>query len=173
MFDRINLSKAKLLDEIRQAWKDLNSCLDSLSETQMTSILDAQEWSIKDHLIHLSVWEQSVVFFLQKKPRHEGLGIDKTLFNSGSIDEINAVIQQEYKAMPLQEVRTRFREIHAMFMSLCNSLSDDDLSQTLTEFHPETQSGDDRLPYHIILDNTAGHFREHLPWIEALIPQGQ
>jgi hypothetical protein len=170
MDDHINLTKAKLLDEIRQDWKELNAYLDSLSEIQMTTIFDTQDWSIKDHLIHLSIWEQSVVFFLQKKPRHEGLGIDQALFNSGSIDEINAVIKEQHKGMPFQEVRTRLREIHAKFMSLCDSLSDDDLSRPLTEFHPETQAGDDRLPYHIILDNTAGHFREHLPWIEALAP---
>jgi len=173
MDNRTYTTKANLLGEIREAWKVLNSCLDSLSEMQMTTILDAHEWSIKDHLTHLSIWERSVVFFLQGKPRHEGLGIDKALYDSGSIDEMNAVVQEVHKGIPLHQVRTRLRETHAKLMSLVDSLSDDDLSRPLGEFHPEMQTVEDRLPYNIIFDNTAGHFVEHLAWIEALASSRQ
>jgi hypothetical protein len=46
-------SKAELLAAIAQNWAALTAALDQLGEAQLTTVNDAQGWTIKDHLIHL------------------------------------------------------------------------------------------------------------------------
>lgn len=36
----------------------LNNLLGRLTETQMSSLKDAQGWTIKDHIIHMIAWER-------------------------------------------------------------------------------------------------------------------
>ena len=164
-----NSIKASLLDDIQQGWSDLNAFLDSLTNEQMTTILDSEGWGVKDHIAHLAAWERSVIFFLQKKPRYEGLGVDKALYDNGTIDEVNAVIHNQDQSKSIQEVLAQFRDIHAELMSLIEALSDHDLKQPLQNFHPEIGEGDPRLVLKIISDNTSNHFAEHLTWIREMI----
>ena len=95
-------TKAELLAEIRRTWDALNASLQRLTEQQMTTLHDSQGWTIKDHLVHLACWERSVVFFLQHKPRHAGLGVDESLYLTHSFDQINDAIFQQSKDLPLQ-----------------------------------------------------------------------
>ena len=73
MTDRSGGAKDALLYEIETGWKALNAAVDLMTVTQLTEINDAQGWSVKDHLFHLVVWENSAVFFLSGEPRSAGL----------------------------------------------------------------------------------------------------
>lgn len=161
-------SKTDLLVSIESAWAALNAALESLSVSQLTTIMDAQGWAVKDHIIHLTVWERSALFLLQGRPRSAGLGVDPALFQNGSFDDINAVIFQRYKGMPLTEALVQFREVHQQLMQLLQSLTDADLHQPYHHYTP-TERNDDRSAIEVVYANTAGHFAEHLNWIETLL----
>ena len=45
---------AELLDRIQAAWSELEQTVAALSEAQLTTELDAQGWSAKDHLVHIT-----------------------------------------------------------------------------------------------------------------------
>jgi hypothetical protein len=169
-FDRI--TKDQLLGEITDAWKDLKGFLDTLSDEQMTALTDLHGWSVKDHLSHLAAWENSINFFLQDKTRYKGLGIDKNLFETGSIDEMNQVIQKHHRKMGIREVLNLLDATHSDFLQLIASKSDDDLNQPLKAIQPETSEGGQYPVVKIIFDNTADHFKEHLAWIKTLILSG-
>jgi hypothetical protein len=94
MAERGSSVKAQPPAEIDKAWADLNTFFAGLSEAQMTTLHDGQGWTVKDHLTHIAAWEESVIFFLHGRPRHEALGIEEPLFAKASFDEINAVIQR-------------------------------------------------------------------------------
>lgn len=161
-------TKAELLDSIEPAWTTLNAKLDRLTDRQKTTIKDAQGWTVKDHIIHMAAWERSVVFFLQGQPRYDGLEVDRALYEKRSMDDINAVIFQQHKEMPLAEALTQLRNVHRQLIELLHPLTDADLHKPYHAYLPE-EAGDDRFAIEIIYSNTTGHFKEHLEWIETLV----
>ena len=101
-------TRAELLSEIDGTWTKLNTALDGLTQEQMTEIRDPEGWAVKDHLTHMAAWERSVVVFLQGRPRHEGLGVDEQLYETGGDDKINAAIQEKQKGCTAFESAGRF-----------------------------------------------------------------
>ena len=159
--------KDNLLSDIERAWGTLNASLDKLEQSQITGVRDAQGWSVKDHLIHMAFWERGVCFYLQGKPRHQGMEIDEELLNKGSFDEINAVIQQAQKDMSLPEVQALIHYCHRQLLYQIKFMSDEDLLKR----YNQSAADDERTVCDVIYANTAGHFTEHREWILALVEE--
>lgn len=163
-------SKQELLKAIEEQWAALNSAIDRLSEQQLTGIRDAHGWSAKDHIIHMTRWERSVVSFLQHRPRHEGLGVEESLYLEDTDDTINTAIYEQTKDTPLDEALAAFRATHQQLMELLAPLSDSDLQKRYREYLPdEPGEGDGPPAVNVIYGNTAEHFAEHLRWMEELV----
>jgi len=170
MTDRKVTTKTELLAENARLWAALNAALERLTETQMTTLKDAQGWTVKDHLAHLAAWENSVIFFLQRKPRHLGLGVDETTYFDEGFNAINDAIYQHNKTLTLAEALALLRSTHQQFLSLLQPLTDADLNRHYRDYLPE-EPGEGQGPRVIALldGNSASHFGEHLEWIEALV----
>jgi hypothetical protein len=169
MTERRVTTKAELLADTERAWTALQAALNHLTETQMITLKDAQDWSVKDHIVHLTAWERSVLFLLQSRPRHEALGVDEALYLRGDFDAINAAIQQQHKALPLAEALAQSRSVHAQMLAVLEKLTDADLHKTYRHYLPdEPGEGEGPLALDIVYSDTGDHFAEHLPWIEAL-----
>jgi hypothetical protein len=169
MTERRVTTKAELQTDTERTWTALQAALNRLTEAQMTTLKDAQGWSVKDHVIHLTAWERSVLFLLQGKPRHEALGVDEALYLRGDFDAINAAIQQQQQALPLAEALAQCRAVHAQMLAVLEDLTDADLHKTYRHYLPdEPGEGEGPLALNIVYGNTAHHFAEHLDWIEAL-----
>jgi hypothetical protein len=163
-------TKEELLADIGRTWDALNAALERLSEPQMTSLPDAQGWTVKDHIIHLTSWERSVVFFLQSRPRHVGLGVDQDLYLNGSEDKINAAIFQQGKNLPLLVALEQWRDVHQQLLTLLQPLSDAELRAPYRHYLPDEQGiGDGPPAFNVIYSNSAQHFAEHQDWMEALV----
>ena len=170
MSDRPVTTKAELLVEIEHAWTILNAALDRLTEAQMSVSQDAQGWTVKDHLIHLTFWERSVIFFLQGQPRHQGLGVEEALYLKGGDDEINAAIYQQHKDLSVSETLAQFRSTHQQLLKVLQPLTDSDLQKLYRHYLPEEPGEGDGPPaLNVIYGNSAHHFAEHLPWITAIV----
>ena len=169
MGEREVTTKAELLEDIEQAWPELQSQLGRLSESQLTTIKDAEGWTVKDHIIHMTAWERSVVFFLQGKPRHEGLEVDEAVYLRHDDDEINAAVYEARKELPYSEAMTQFREVHTQLMRLVEPMTDDDLQKPYSHYLPDEPRESDPTALDMIYGNTAHHFTEHLGWIRELV----
>jgi hypothetical protein len=170
MTERPVTTKAELLIEIEHAWLALNTAVENLTEVQINRSQDAQDWTVKDHIIHITFWERSAVFFLQGQPRHQGLGVEEALYLNGNDDAINASIHQRHKDVPLNEALSQFRSIHQQLLKLLQPLTDADLQKSYRHYLPEEPGeGDGPLALNVIYGNSAHHFAEHLPWITALV----
>jgi hypothetical protein len=174
--NNLRVGKAALLREIDDAWRELNAYLDSLTPEQMSEIRDAVGWAVKDHLTHLMAWERAGAAFLQGKPRNEGLGVDKQIYlsgYSGDFDPINAVVQQQWAALPVDEVRANLEAAHQELLRLIDALSDEDLLRAMGTFAPSVSGRyDDRPVSDLLYGDTVDHFREHLAWMENLVSKG-
>ena len=167
------MNKQDLETDIQNGWQALDAVLQQLSDAQMTTLRDAEGWTVKDHLIHLTVWERSVVFFLQHKPRHLGLGIDESRYRRGPVDAINAEVHRQTKDLSLDEALEQFKEVHRQFLELFQGLTDADLRRSYHDYLPdEPGEGEARLAYTVIRNNTSDHYAEHLGWIELLAGVG-
>jgi hypothetical protein len=165
-------TKAELLPAIEQRWATLQAALAPLSEAQLTTLRDAHGWSIKDHLLHMMYWERSALFFLQGKPRHDGLDVAEAVYLTEDDDLINAAIWQKHKDRPLREVLAALQAGHEELMTAVQPLTDADLQQPYRAYLPdEPGEGDGPPAIKVVYGNSGHHFAEHLAWIEALVKQ--
>ncbi len=81
-------TKAELMGATKAAWETLSGFLDGLRDQQITGLLDREGWSVKDHLTHIARWEASVAVLFRGRPRHEGLGVDASLYAAADFDAI-------------------------------------------------------------------------------------
>jgi hypothetical protein len=165
-------TKDQIITEVTAAWADLNKRLDDYTEGQLSEPRDAVGWAAKDHLVHMAMWERSVTFLLQHKPRYEGLGIEKDLYDAGDEDAINDVISKQFASITATEAREKLRQVHEELVALVTSLSDADLNKPYNEFLPD-EPDDTRLAVDVIYGNTVHHYPDHMNWIEALIKREQ
>jgi hypothetical protein len=164
-----NFTQSECQQKMAAAWAALGAFLDGLSEAQQTQFRDAAGWSVKDHVAHLTTWEESVVLLFDGQPRYATLGVDEALYTSERIDEINTRIQQRWAGAELAAVRERFDRVHAQMCALLDGLSDVELNQTMELRFPGFSQGDERKLASVISGNTDYHFLEHLGWMQALV----
>jgi hypothetical protein len=163
--------KTEFVQKLEAAWVELDSCLASLTESQMTGTFDEQGWNIKDHIAHLAAWEEATAMLFQGKPRHQTLGIELPKITWENMDEINAAIREHRKSLPAKSALDEFlelRSIHHKLMASVKGLSEADLNQPADVFFSQAPPGEDRPVFDIIHANSAEHFRDHLPWIMKL-----
>ncbi len=164
------ITKAELLAEMQAGWDQLDAYLDTLSEAQATIPTDAGGWSIKDHVIHIAVWEGSMIDYLQKKPRWAYMGVSQATWQDGGIDAINAEIDARNKDLTWAEVRHKFRRAHYELVGRIEAFSDADLQRPYNYYQPES---DQTHPTAYRLGNASyRHYVTHRPWIEALAANG-
>jgi hypothetical protein len=155
------------LASVDSAWQDLYSFLSALSPSQ-ASLRDHVGWSVKDHVTHLAVWEDSVTVLFRGGRRHEALGIDESVFSAGAFDEINEAIKSRLEAIPLTQAMHQLDQGHSQLMARLSALSDADLMSTVRDTFPSAPRTDERPLASLIWDNTGGHFVEHLEWMREL-----
>jgi hypothetical protein len=163
-----NSELARFTASIDAAWEDLLSFLAAVTPSQ-ASVRDQAGWSVKDHVTHLAVWEDSVAILFRGGRRHEALGIEESLYTAGNFDEINEVIKVHLEGTALQEAIRNLEEAHGQLVGHLRTLRDADLNAKAREFFPQAPRNDDRSLTSLIWDNTGRHFTEHLEWVRDLL----
>ncbi len=159
---------ADLLDRIRREWAALEHVYAGLSDEQMTRP-GAEGWSVKDHLAHLTAWEQFMLaHHLQGRPAHEVLEIDaatlKTLDENGE----NAILRQRSQGQSVAQVLAGRQQSLAQVMAT--------LEQTPFAALMQPHLPDDPQARPLILritGNTYEHYQEHRAYIQAVIEYGR
>jgi hypothetical protein len=164
-------AKSDLLSRINESWSALEALLTRLGEDRLSSPRDREGWAVKDHLIHIAVWEDSVSALFQGRPRHLALGLDEAIYKSGSIDEMNRLIYEQRRDVAAASAVEQLRSSHKALMAFIERTPEADLVREAGEAFPVAAPGERRSVLQIIDDNTAGHFEEHRGWIEALFAE--
>ena len=161
-----SMTWAKLLREIEANWKELQDYLESLTEEQLTGPTDAAGWSAKDHVSHLAVWVNAGRLHLEGQSKHVVLDIRPEVWEQGE-DPINAVLYKRLQEMPLDEALQNLRQNHDFFLKKLDTMSEEDLQ--LPHSHYQSGSTEKRPIIDFVFWDTADHYREHIPWIKAII----
>lgn len=166
--------KARLIAAMQNGWNELNAYLGSLDETQITEPTDAAGWTVKDHVIHLAMWEGSMNAFFDKQSRGEYMGVSPQTWaahNQGErvIDRVNDEIYQAHKALPWAEVQATFQREHDKLLERVKALSIDDLQRPYIDYQPDSTATDTAL--HRLGVATHEHYAEHIPWMQAIVEE--
>ncbi|GAP12621.1 DinB superfamily [Longilinea arvoryzae] len=108
------------LREVFGQWEDL---LDSLSEAQITAPLAPSEWSVKDVIAHLWIWQQrslarSEAARLDREPVYPDWPVAGDPDGEGGADPVNDWIHATYQDASWASLRQEWR---AGFIRLLNS----------------------------------------------------
>jgi hypothetical protein len=167
MTDDEILTQKDLLFRLQTGWDTFNSYINTLTDAQMTQKTDAAGWTVKDHLMHLAVWEDGVTAALDGKDRREAMGIDEATWESDDYDAINDIIYKRYQHLPLQEVRNALQDAQDRMVAKLQSLTDEDLRRPRRDFLPLSTSEEPIINW--VIGNSYEHYAEHQPWIAAIV----
>jgi hypothetical protein len=155
------LNALEFLEEERDAWRPFEALGDVPDERMDVSVGDAHGWSARDLIGHVVAWQE----FALATARELAVGdhsptkdrLDEEWERRG--DEMNADIEAEWRALPLEEVRRRLREVPG------------ELRGYLTVV-PETRwvKNDDNLRFFLL--ETIEHYAEHEPDLAAILAAG-
>jgi hypothetical protein len=152
------LNALEFLEEERELWRPFEA-LDSLTDEQLdTPIDEAHDWSGRDLISHLVAWQQNCLDVAKELAVGETSATkersDKEWDERG--DAINLDIQVEWRALPIEEVRRRLREVPG------------ELRGYLTVV-PEARWIKHADNLRFFIDETIDHYAEHQADLEAIL----
>lgn len=170
MSDDAITSKQELLAAIDHNWAQLTAALARLTPADFTAHHDDHGWTVKDHIVHLAAWERSAIYLLRGQPRHVGLGVSAPLYLTGGEEAINAAITAANHQVSADAALAALGAVHAELLAVLAPLDDAALQRPYRAYLPaEPGDGDGPPVLGVIYSNSANHYVEHLPWIEALV----
>ena len=157
------MTKRELLLAIQQERAAFEAALAGLTPEQMTAPGVMGEWSVKDLLGHVALWESRLVTILYSVER----GVAPKTLGSSEVDRVNAESYAEQRERPLGRVLADFHAVHVQLLKRLDALADRDLSDSK------------RFPWmegepleKLVAGDTFEHYAEHRPAIETWRKKG-
>ena len=160
------LSAADVVERVGRGWQALQASVADLEPHQLTAP-GPEGWSVKDHLVHLSAWENALLTILGGRPQRDAFGLDVDAYDRiDSVDQLNAIVYERNRDLPLDEVSGRVADVHRRLMAALRALTDADLERTVAGFGSDPD--DDRPIREKIEGDTYGHYAEHVAWLQEV-----
>ncbi len=155
---------------IEDGRKDLEAMLSRLTPAQVGQLKDAVGWTVKDHLVHIALWQDGIRGLLQGgHPFGETMGVDGATWSQGET-KINAAMQEKYQHLSPEAALDMYRKSHQQLLKVLDGLTDSDLMQPYRHYLTSSQEQAPVLGW--IVGNSYGHIAEHLPWMQAIADKG-
>ena len=153
------LNALEFLEEEREAWRPYEA-LGALTDEQLERPIDAaHEWAGRDLIAHIVAWIEYGINVAKELAINESSPTkeraDREWDQIGG-DVINAEIEATWRALPLAEVRRRFREWPGELRGYLTVVP-----ETRWLKHPDNQ--------HFFHDETTAHYEEHRSDLEAVL----
>ena len=162
-------NKSELFQAVCAAHGDLERVLNQLTDEQLTAP-GVDGWTVKDHLAHVTAWEQGLAALLQKKSRYAAMGLTSDEWSNLDMNGMNASIFERNKARSLADVRTAFHNSYQQLLETLNHLEDSDLLKPYSHYDPSERGEDAGKPIlNWIEGDTYGHYAVHSGWIQKMI----
>lgn len=148
------IDKATLLNRVRTERSRLDALLASMTGEQLAQPRAEGDWSVKDHLAHITWHEREMVNMLRARSLEAGIASD--LWNLPLHDR-NRAIYDSNRDRSLQDILAESRRVYAELSQLLEGLSEKDL----TDPGRYKDMPGDWTPGKIIAENTYEHYHDH------------
>jgi hypothetical protein len=152
------LNALEFLEEERDAWRPFEALASIPDDRLDVPVEGAHGWSARDLIGHVVAWQEWALATARELAVGERSATKERLDEEWDRrgDDINAEIETEWRALPVEEVRNRLATVPG------------ELRGYLTVV-PETRwiKNDDYLRY--FLDETIEHYAEHAADLEAVL----
>jgi uncharacterized protein (TIGR03083 family) len=153
------MTKRELMEAIQKERVAFEAAWAGLTPEQMTAPGVMGEWSVKDILGHVAMWESRLVTILYSIER--GVA-PKMLHGQAEVDKVNAESFIEQRERPLDRVLADFHAVHAQLIKRLDLLKERDLSA------PKRFEWMEGEPLEkLVAGDTFEHYAEHRPAIET------
>ncbi len=152
------LNALEFLEEEREAWRPFEALAAIPDERMSEPVEGAHGWSARDLIAHLVAWQGWALAVAKD------LAVGETSASAARLDALwdergdamNDEIQAEWRALPLEEVRSRLASVPG------------DLRGHLTVV-PESRWVKHPANLKTFVDETIDHYAEHAPDLEAIL----
>ncbi len=128
-------NRAELLAVIAISWNACIALIDALTPEQWTSATDGQGWTVKDHVAHVTAWENVVTeVFRSGSPQYATLQISEAEWAAGGIDGADVVIHASKAGQSLRRVQNNRDVTHARIVSILTELPEEELQRSFSAF---------------------------------------
>ena len=164
-------AKQRLVDSTSTAWNTFVTYVDGLTADQWTQPRDAADWSVKDHVSHVTQWDRAVIAALRHQvPMRETLGISETAWSAESFDPMNEEIRHLADTEGVDRVKADRDATWTDLVALMGELSEEQLSQSGAEAGLAVGTGPLVEPVvEVLMDYWGAHYAEHLRDIQAIV----
>lgn len=120
------MKKQQVLNKIERAWAAFKESYAGLTVEQLLQPGATEDWSVKDILAHVSVWEEETMKHLPhvlqgvRPPRYSVL--------YGGIDAFNAQMTEQKRRLSLSEVMKQLDETHLRLVEYVQSTPEEQLT---------------------------------------------
>ncbi len=160
--------KTELMERIHGSRAELERLVNRLDAEQATAP-GSDGWSVKDHLAHVAMWEQSLLALLEGRSRSAAIGVDQGTYETTDTDGLNAILHERCKALSLADALSLFRRSHEQVLAVLASMSDEDLFRPYSHYQPGDPPHNADPVVGWVAGNTFDHYAEHIGWIRALL----
>lgn len=163
MTDSTTIDKATLLANMQSGWQELLAFIATLTPEQQTIPTDAAGWTVKDHLMHLAVWQEGVLAMLEGHNRRKTMGVPQSVWETRDFDPINDFIFQNHHDKSISEVLQILHDTQERFSAKVATMSEADYQRP----NPESPAGTRMIEY--IISDSYEHYAAHIPWMQAIV----
>ncbi len=161
------MSKEKLIEEIQSEHLHLERTLEKTPAQQMVTPGVMDDWTLKDLLAHITVWEQRMIRWLEQTVRDEVPEMLPPGMTWDDLDQWNEQTYQKHRHRDLDEVLADFELSYPQALNVVQDISEDDL------IDPNRYAWRDGRPLWVMAAaNTSWHYKEHedtiTTWLKGL-----
>jgi len=128
MSERVEqISKAELLERIHSHRKDLEDSLARLSDEQLVQPGVQGEWSVKDILAHITIWEQRMIRWVGETLRGQIPEMPAPGMTWDDLDQLNERTYLENRDRDLSEVLDDFHQSYPKVLEVIESIPEEDM----------------------------------------------
>lgn len=121
------MDRAQLLKRVETAWSAFKDSFADLPDARLTEPGVTGDWSVKDILAHISIWEEEAVKHLPHiiaggtPPRYS--------VTYGGIDAFNAKMVAQRGSLPLAEVLRQLDDTHQRLLDVVQQLPEEQITR--------------------------------------------
>lgn len=158
----VNVNRKQLQQRIDRTWQEFNDSYEGLSDLQLMEPGVTEDWSTRDIIAHVTVWEEEALTHLPTIM--EGCRPPRYSTTYGGIDAFNALMTERKANLSLAEVRAQAAATHQRLIDFIESVPEEHFA-TETRFRRRLRQ--DTYGHYPLHAEAIRHWREQQPFSEV------